>query len=55
MVGSSKISPYNPVNADVNHQNARKRRYPKLKITPEVWKIIKSKFKKCRSHGLVGA
>jgi IS30 family transposase len=37
---------YNPVTAEVNHQNARKRQYPKLKMTREVWEILKPKLEK---------
>ncbi|MDR0638036.1 MAG: IS30 family transposase [Spirochaetaceae bacterium] len=35
---------YNPIRAEVNHRNARKRQCPKLKMTSELWAVIKSKL-----------
>ena len=35
---------YNPITAEANHLNARKRRCPKLKMTSEAWVLIKPKL-----------
>jgi IS30 family transposase len=35
---------YNPITAEANHRNARKRQCPKLKMTSEIWSVIKPKL-----------
>jgi IS30 family transposase len=37
---------YNPITAEADHQRARKRQPPKLKMTDELWEMIKPKLEK---------
>jgi IS30 family transposase len=37
---------YNPITAEANHRRARKRQSPKLKMTDELWEMVKSKLEK---------
>jgi IS30 family transposase len=37
---------YNPITAEANHRNARKRQCPKLKMTCELWSLIKPKLER---------
>jgi IS30 family transposase len=37
---------YNPITVEANHRRARKRQSPKLKMTDELWEMIKPKLEK---------
>jgi IS30 family transposase len=37
---------YNPITAEANHRRARKRQSPKLKMTDELWEMIKPRLEK---------
>jgi hypothetical protein len=45
---------YNPITAEANHQRARMRQSPKLKMTDEIWEIIKPKLENWGTCGKRG-